>query len=83
MQPFVTAVTAPQADGSYAVRLVMHDHVLGTRTRVIGRYPDAERARHMGHVMVNDLREVLAREPLIDERHIEDARRHAESHRTA
>lgn len=25
MQPFVTAVTAPRADGGCSVRLVMHD----------------------------------------------------------
>lgn len=38
---------------------------------------------HMGHVMVNYLREVLSREPLIDDRHIEDAQRSTESSRTA
>lgn len=83
MQPFVTASTAAQADGRYSVHLAMHDPLLGTRTRQVGSYADNGRARHMAHVMVNYLREVLTREAFIDEHHIEGARRHAESHRTA
>jgi hypothetical protein len=82
MQPFVTASTAAQADGSYSVHLAMRDPFRGARARQVGSYADYERARHMGHVMVNYLRDVLTREDLIDEHHIEDARRHAESHRT-
>jgi hypothetical protein len=36
----------------------------------------------MGYVMVNYLREALVRKPFIDEHHVEDARRRAESNRT-
>lgn len=61
-----------------AVRRVL----LGARTRQVGSYADYGRAHHMGHVIVNYLRDVLTREAFINEHHIEDARRYAESQPT-
>ena len=79
---FVTASTAQTSDGRYAVHLAIRDPGLGPRSRLVGAYADQSRARHIGHAMVNYLRDVATREASIDDRHIEDAQRHAESHRT-
>lgn len=82
MEPFVTASTASTADGRYAVHLVIRDRFPTYRSQKVGAYADKTRARHMGHVMVNYLREVLTREAFIDDRHIADAQRHSELLRT-
>lgn len=79
MEPFVTAMVGSTPDGRYSVVFKTRDPDFGWRTRSVGAYADRERARHMGHVMVNYLREeVLTRVPRIDEQHLDDARQRAE-----
>ncbi|MDB4954344.1 MAG: hypothetical protein JWO36_1913 [Myxococcales bacterium] len=83
MQPLVTAMVGSTPDGRFSVVFKTRDPDFGWRTRSVGAYPDRERAHHMGHVMVNYLREqILTRVPRIDEQHLDEARQHAECLRT-
>jgi hypothetical protein len=81
MQPIVNASIERKSDGRYYVSLGTPDplHETGMRTWQVGPYANAESAQHIGLMMVDDLREVLARERLIEQRHIDDVRHHAES----
>jgi hypothetical protein len=79
MQSIVNAMIEPQSDGFYvSLRTADHLQENGRRTWKVGPYADDARARYIGYVMVNYLRDVELREPLIVARHIDDARRHAE-----
>ena len=83
MEPFVTAMVGTTSDGRYSVVFKTRDADFGWRTRTVGAYADRQRAHHMGHVMVNYLREeVLTRAPRIEEQDLSDAREHAENLRT-